>query len=74
MVAQNLTKLEKLIMLAPVIDLDAGKFLKFSKFGKWPVLRWLIPKRFVTATYEKYDHVKELRRIEPIWEKIISQP
>ena len=70
MVAQNPDKYEKLIMMAPAIDPEAEKFFKFSKYGKWPVLRWFIPNRFVTATDEKYDHIKELRRIEPIWEKI----
>jgi pimeloyl-ACP methyl ester carboxylesterase len=57
-------------MMAPAIDPDAEKFFKFSKYGKWPVLRWFIPNRFVTATDEKYDHIKELRRIEAIWKKI----
>ncbi len=70
MVAQNPDKYEKLIMMAPAIDPESEKFFKFSKYGKWPVLRWFIPNRFVTATDEKYDHVEELRRIEPIWEKI----
>ncbi|HLO43860.1 MAG TPA: alpha/beta hydrolase [Leadbetterella sp.] len=70
MVAQNPERFEKLIMMAPAIDPDAEKFFKFSKYGKWPVLRWIIPNRFVTATDEKYDHIAELRRIEPIWNKI----
>lgn len=70
MVANNPNKYEKLIMMAPAIDPEAEKFFKFSKYGKWPVLRWFIPNRFVTATDEKYDHIKELRRIEPIWEKL----
>lgn len=71
MVAKNPEKYEKLIMMAPAIDPDNEKFFKFSKFGKWPVLRWFLPKRFVTAAFEKYDHVEELRRIEPIWSEVV---
>lgn len=68
--AKNPEKYEKLIMMAPAIDPDNEKFFKFSKYGKWPVLRWFLPNRFVTAAFEKYDHVEELRRIEPIWSEI----
>lgn len=60
-------KYSRLIMMAPAIDPDNEKFFKFSKYGKWPVIRWILPRRFVTATDEKYDHIRELRRIEPIW-------
>lgn len=70
MVSKNPEKYAKLIMMAPAIDPDNEKFFKFSKYGKWPVLRWFLPKRFVTASFEKYAHVEELRRIEPIWETI----
>jgi pimeloyl-ACP methyl ester carboxylesterase len=70
MAIQNPDKYAKLIMMAPAIDPDNEKFFKFSKYGKWPVLRWFLPNRFVTAAFEKYDHIEELRRIEPIWEKI----
>ncbi|MCP9769976.1 alpha/beta hydrolase [Lacihabitans sp. LS3-19] len=70
MVAKNPEKYAKLIMMAPAIDPDNEKFFKFTKYGKWPVLRWFIPNRFVTATDEKYDHVKELRAMEDIWGKI----
>ena len=60
-------KYSRLIMMAPAIDPDNEKFFKFSKYGKWPVLRWFLPKRFMTASFEKYAHIEELRRIEPIW-------
>jgi pimeloyl-ACP methyl ester carboxylesterase len=70
MVAKNPEKYAKLIMMAPAIDPDNEKLFKFSKYGKWPVIRWILPKRFVTATDEKYDHVKELREMEGIWGKI----
>ncbi|MCP9757024.1 alpha/beta hydrolase [Lacihabitans sp. CCS-44] len=70
MVAKNPEKYAKLIMMAPAIDPESEKFFKFSKYGKWPVLRWFIPNRFVTATDEKYDHIKELRGIESIWANI----
>ncbi len=70
MAAANPEKYAKLIMMAPAIDPDNEKFFKFSKYGKWPVLRWFLPKRFVTASFEKYAHIEELRRIEPIWETI----
>jgi pimeloyl-ACP methyl ester carboxylesterase len=70
MAAENPEKYARLIMVAPAIDPDNEKFFKFSKYGKWPVLRWFLPNRFVTAADEKYDHIEELRRIEPIWDKI----
>jgi pimeloyl-ACP methyl ester carboxylesterase len=70
MVAKNPDKYAKLIMMAPAIDPDAEKFFKFSKYGKWPILSWFIPNRFVTATDEKFDHIKELKGIEAIWTKI----
>ena len=70
LVAKNPEKYAKLIMMAPAIDPDHEKFFKFSKYGKWPVLRWFIPNRFVTATDEKYDHIKELRAMENIWSNI----
>lgn len=66
-------RFEKLILLAPAIDPDHEKFFKFSKYPKWLVLRPFLPKRFVTAADEKYDHIEELRRIEPIWETIKVQ-
>jgi pimeloyl-ACP methyl ester carboxylesterase len=61
---------DKLIMMAPAIDPDAEKFFKFSKWGKVFLIRWFLPKRFNTATDEKYAHVAELRKIEPIWSSI----
>lgn len=70
MASINPEKYSRLIMMAPAIDPDNEKFFKFSKYGKWPVLRWFLPRRFVTASFEKYDHIEELRRIEPIWETI----
>ncbi len=63
-------KYSKLIMMAPAINPNAEKFFKFSKYGKWPPFRWIIPKRFKTATDEKYDHIKELCDIEHIWQEL----
>ncbi|MFN8428670.1 MAG: alpha/beta hydrolase [Spirosomataceae bacterium] len=60
----------KHITMAPAVNPAAEKFFKFSKYGKWPVARWIIPKRFKTATDEKYDHIEELCNLEPIWEEI----
>jgi pimeloyl-ACP methyl ester carboxylesterase len=63
-------RFQKLILIAPAIDPDHEKFFKFSKYPKWFILRPFLPKRFVTAADEKYDHISELKRIEPIWETI----
>lgn len=73
MAAHYPERFEKLILLAPAIDPDHEKFFKFSKYPKWFILRPFLPKRFVTAADEKYDHIAELRRIEPIWETIKVQ-
>jgi pimeloyl-ACP methyl ester carboxylesterase len=63
-------KFEKILMLAPAIDPAAEKFFNFSKYGKWRIVRMLLPKGLNTATDEKYAHVKELKKIEPIWAKL----
>lgn len=70
MVAKNPEKYQKLIMMAPAINPDAEKFFKFSKYGKWFFIRWFLPKRFNTATDEKFAHAEDLRSIESIWQKI----
>ncbi len=63
-------KFEKILMVAPAINPDAEKFFKFSRFGKWFLVRKLLPNGLNTATDEKYAHVAELKKIVPIWSKL----
>lgn len=72
MAYKNPEKFSKLILMSPAVNPAAEKFFWFSKYGKWPPIRWIIPKRMKTATDEKVDHVKELCDLEPIWDQIIT--
>ncbi|MGL4629633.1 MAG: alpha/beta fold hydrolase [Leadbetterella sp.] len=70
MIAKNPDTYKKLILMSPAIDPEAERFFWFSKFGKWWIIRWFLPKRLNTATDEKYAHVKELKKIDSVWAKI----
>ncbi len=63
-------RFEKIIMIAPAVDPKAEKFFKFSKYGKWYLVRKLLPNGLNTATDEKYAHIKELENIEHIWAQL----
>jgi pimeloyl-ACP methyl ester carboxylesterase len=63
-------KFEKILMIAPAMDPGAEKFFNFSKYGKWKLVRMILPSGLNTATDEKYAHVAELKSIEYIWSKL----
>jgi pimeloyl-ACP methyl ester carboxylesterase len=64
---------KELVMVSPVIDPDKEKFYWFSKLGKNSIIKFFLPHEFNVATDEKYSHIKELRKLLPIW-KSISVP
>jgi pimeloyl-ACP methyl ester carboxylesterase len=70
MAYKNPEKYQSLIMVAPAMNPNAEKFFKFSKYGKWPLVRVLLPKRLNTATDEKYAHIDDLKSMEHIWENL----
>jgi pimeloyl-ACP methyl ester carboxylesterase len=55
-----------LYMISPAMDPKTEKFFWFSPLGKWWVMRWFLPKALNTATDEKYGHVKEMEKLNPI--------
>jgi pimeloyl-ACP methyl ester carboxylesterase len=64
-------KVEKLIMVSPVIDPKREKFYWFSPIGKWRIMQWMLPDVLNVATKEKYAHPKEMEKMEKDWQKLI---
>ncbi|HMC86676.1 MAG TPA: alpha/beta hydrolase [Chitinophagaceae bacterium] len=60
----------RVLLLAAAIDPDKEKFWWFNKYVHHGPIKWMIPRFFRTATNEKYTHVKELRKLEPLWSKL----
>jgi pimeloyl-ACP methyl ester carboxylesterase len=58
------------LLLAAAIDPDKEKFFWFNKYVHHGPIKWFIPRFFRTATNEKYTHVKELRKLLPLWDKL----
>lgn len=66
----NPDRFERLILLASAIDPEQEKFWWFSKLAKrWPV-RVFLPNKINAATFEKFAHVAELRKLEPDWPQL----
>ena len=63
-------KFETLVLLASAIDPEKEKFWWFSKPARWGPVRWCLPHRLNVATFEKFAHVEELRKLEKDWAKI----
>lgn len=61
---------DAMVMLAPPIDPKLEKFWWFSPVVKHPRVMKLMPEFINVATYEKYAHVRELRKMEKRWHKI----
>lgn len=59
-----------LLLLAAAIDPNKEKFWWFNKYVHHGPLRWMLPHFFKTATDEKYSHVEELRRMQPLWQQL----
>ncbi|MDX2195137.1 MAG: alpha/beta hydrolase [Cytophagales bacterium] len=54
-------RLKGLYLLSGALDPEKEKFWWFSDFGKWAVIRWLLPRALNVATDEKFAHIKELK-------------
>jgi len=66
----NPGRFEKLIMLASAIDPEQEKFWWFSKPAKWWPIRALLPRSINAATFEKFAHMAELRKLEHDWPRL----
>ena len=60
----------KLVLVSPAIDPDNEKFFWFSKWGNFPPVQAFLPRSLNTATYEKYTHATELRKLLPCWSQL----
>ncbi len=64
-------KVKSLILAAPAIDPEHEKIFKISYWiVKGSPLRWIIPRGFKVANDEKLNHIDELNKMLPLWEKI----
>ncbi len=58
------------LLLAAAIDPDHEKFWWFNKYVHRGPLKWMLPRFFRVATNEKYSHIKELRKLVPLWSRL----
>lgn len=66
----NPNAFSQLVMLAPAIDPAKEKFWWFSKPAKWWIVRAWLPRRLNVATFEKFAHANELKKLQPQWSKL----
>ncbi|MEJ7737854.1 MAG: alpha/beta hydrolase [Chitinophagaceae bacterium] len=59
-----------LLLLAPAIDPDKEKFWWFHKYIRGGPVHWFMPKFLRTATDEKFAHIRELRKLQGLWQQI----
>lgn len=65
-------EIKKLLMVSPVIDPDKEKFFWFSKIGRWPLVKWFLPKLLNVATDEKFSHADQMRLMLPKWKRLYT--
>lgn len=53
------------LMVAPAIDPASEKYFWVSPLGYWKATKWLLPANYISASYEKYAHVEELKKLQP---------
>ena len=63
-------KFYHVLLLAAAIDPDHEKFWWFNKYTHHGPVKWMLPRFLRAATNEKYAHVKELRKLEPLWSRL----
>ena len=63
-------KFRHLFILAAAIEPDKEKFWWFHKYIRRGPVYWFFPRYIKTATDEKFSHVKELRKFEPLWKQL----
>jgi pimeloyl-ACP methyl ester carboxylesterase len=71
MVSKELgNRVEKLIMISPVVNPDKETFYWFSPLGKSKAINWMLPKLMNVATEEKYSHAKAMQEIKSDWKDV----
>lgn len=63
-------KVGHLFLISPAIDPDREKFWWFSKWGRMPLVQVFLPRSLNLATYEKYEHARQLRGLLPYWAQL----
>ena len=61
---------KKLILLAPALDPDHEKEVKIAYAAVNRAVSWIIPPAFKVAAYEKTTHVKEIKKMLPLYQNI----
>ena len=64
------SKIDGILMLAPVNDPYHEKMFKVSYFGKWKLTRWMLSKAFKVSADEKFAHEAELLKMKDDWKKL----
>lgn len=59
-----------LFLLAAAIDPEKEKFWWFHKYIPRGPVYWFLPRFIKSATDEKFSHVSELRKLEPLWKQL----
>lgn len=63
-------KVEKVLMISPVIDPDKEKYFWFAHAAKHWLVRQFLSFDLIAATDEKFAHERELRKIQEDWDKL----
>jgi pimeloyl-ACP methyl ester carboxylesterase len=63
-------KFNHVYLLAPAIDPDKEKFWWFHKYIRRGPVHWFLPRFLRSATDEKFAHIKELRTLDTLWQRI----
>ena len=58
------------LMIAPAIDPLTEKYFWISPLGYWKLTKWLLPKSYVSASFEKCTHEQELKILKTELSKI----
>lgn len=67
---QNSDLIDKMIMIAPLIDPDHEPIFWYSYFGKWQLTKWVLTNDLQTSGTEKFTHASALEEIAADWMKI----
>lgn len=68
--ATEIDLINKLIIIAPLLDPENEPIFWFSYFGKWPLTKWMLTQGLQTCGDEKFAHSAALKEIENSWENI----
>lgn len=64
------SKINSVLMLAPVNDPNNEKIFWVSNFGKWKLTRWMLSKAWRVSADEKFTHEEELLKMKDDWKNV----